>query len=333
MNKASFPKAKRRFTPRRFLILLLALVAVGLLLVLVLPTIMLRVLNFVPRGDLQDFWNEVQHETRTAPIALPSILQTRLPIQVVALPTATATNTTVPAAATATPQPTQPVVKRTTPLARATQPATEAAAPTLVPSETLTPSPTLVSTATNPYAAWFSSAFEPDKVRILSKGHIDLTLNGGDAFANALWVGKDTDDLPLGIAEFDENAIPQLCAVYLNNCRDPRFRIDKVDFRPGGMLVYGSVNVANLFWQQVGVVLLLDENGLTLKIAGMIWNDEVYEVPKTGQVAVTLNDLTARGNAALSTLDIFAPGYDLTIAQMYLDDNRFIVVLKGAAGN
>ena len=326
MSKASLPKTKRRLTLRRFLILLLALLALSLVLVLVLPTIMLRVMNFVPRGDLQNFWNEVQLETGTAPAALPSILQTRRPVVVNALPTASATSSLIAPSATQTPR-----IPSATP--QVASQALETAAPTLLPSATSTPAPTLEPTPANPYADWFSSAFEPAKVRILSRGHIDLTINGGDAFANALWVGQDTGDLPLGIAEFDEEDVPHLCEVYLNNCRDPRFRIDKVDFRPGGMLVYGSINILNLFWQQVGVVLLLDENGLTLKIAGMIWNDEVYEVPKTGQVALTLNDLTERGNAALSTLDIFARGYDLTIGQMYLDDNRFIVVLKDAAGS
>jgi hypothetical protein len=330
MNSSNVPKAKRRFRLRRLLILLLALVALALVLALVLPPIMLRVLNFVPRGNVQSFWNEVQQETGTAPAALPSILQTRLPPEVVALPTSTQTLSATPTTIippTLQPTLTKPVATQ----AAVTAQATETPSETLVP--TLPPSPTVTPTATNPYAAWFSSAIEPERIRIFSKGYLDMTLSSSKAFADALWVGKDTNDLPLGIIEFDENAIPQLCALYFNNCRDPRFRIDKVDFRPSGMLVYGSLNIANLFWQQVGVVMVLDDKGLTLKVAGMVWNEEVYEVPKTGPIATTLTDLTSRGNAALSTLDIFATGYEMTIAQMYFDDNRFIVVLKNALPN
>ncbi len=60
---------------------------------------------------------------------------------------------------------------------------------------------------------------------------------------------------------------------------------------------------------------------------------ENYEVPKTGQVAMTVNDLADRGNMALSTIEVDIVGYKMTIAQMYFDDDRFIVVLQSANGN
>jgi len=312
---------------RRFLIVLIILTTLIGAALLFGPALILRALNFVPRGSVETYWHEVEQQSITSePQALPAILSTRLATRVALAPTAVSTEQ-VSNTPSVTPMPT---------LARtATVPPTGSpqatALPTNTPTSVSTPIPTPTPTPTNPFADYFSSAFQPQKVHIFSRGYLDLSMNGSQTSANALWIGKDTGNQPLGIIEFDENAIPQLCQLYFNNCRDPRFRIDKVDFRPGGMEVYGSINVVGLFWQQVGVVFLLDANNVTLHLGGMIWNDEIYEVPKSGQIATTLTDLTNRGNAALKGLTIDADNTHMTIAQLYFDDNRFIVVLKDAS--
>ncbi len=311
--------------PRRVLIILVVLTLLIGSAILFGPPLLLRVLNFVPRGEVDTYWTQLEQQASVAPQPLPAILSTRRPTLVAALPTdtrqpGTATFTAAPTL-TATPvrvtaSPTAATPDQATPLPSDT--------PTLTPTDPPTPTPT------NPYADYFSVAFEPDSVRVLARGYLNLSLQGSKTFANALWVGRDTNDQPFGVAEFDESAIPALCQQYFKNCVSSHFRVDQVDFRPGGMMVYGSVNVLGLYWQPVGVALLLDSTRTHLKLAGMVWNGEVYEMPTTGPLASTLKDLANRGNAALDHLNIYASGYDLTVAELYFDDTRLMVVLKNA---
>ena len=306
---------------RRVLIILVVLALLIGSAILFGPQLLLRALDFVPRGKVETYWTQLEQQASVEPQPLPAILSTRRPTVVAALPT----DTRQPGTATFTAAPTLTAAPVAIPVSPAAAMPDQA---TPLPSDT--PTPTDPPTPTNPYADYFSVAFEPDSVRVLARGYLNLSVQGSQTFANALWVGRDTNDQPFGVAEFDESAIPALCQQYFKNCVSPHFRVDQVDFRPGGMMVYGSVNVLGLYWQPVGVALLLDSTRTHLKLAGMVWNGEVYEMPTNGPLASTLKDLANRGNAALDHLNIYASGYDLTIAELYFDDTRLMVVLKNA---
>jgi hypothetical protein len=316
---SSTPPSKERLTSRprwalRLLLALLVALALVAAIGLLAPGLVLQLLSFAPQGDVETFWEIIEQAESVesiperdgppqdggVPRRLPEALIARQP---------TASPTALP------PTPTE--VLTATPAAATEPPATVTPIP-----PTLTPAPT---GTVNPYADWFAEAAVPSGVMVTGSG-LTLGLQANDTFASALWFGTSIDGNSLGIVEFPESAIPNMCAKVFNGCRSDRYRIDRVDFRPGGLMVYGSINLGVL-WQSLGVALLLDEDKRSLRVAGVIINDTVYQAPTSGPIASLLNDLTVRGNAALAGLRVQGGGYDLPLTELFFDDERFIAVL------
>lgn len=304
----------------RLLLVLLIMLALGVAVALLAPGLVLQLLNFAPQGDIETFWETIEHAEAVenprddaaengVPRRLPEALVARQP---------TPSHTPPPPTPTVFTTATTALSQATATLAATLPPATETAQPpTFIPSPTGT---------VNPYADWFASASVPPGVVLTSEGFLTLGLQAGDTFASALWFGESITGGSLGIVEFQETAIPSLCEKLFNGCRTERYRIDRVDFRPGGLLVYGSVNIGAL-WQSLGVALLLDDDRRSLRVAGVIIGRMVYQAPSSGPIASVLNDLAGRGNAALSGLRVQGGGYDLPLTELFFDDDRFIAVL------
>jgi hypothetical protein len=311
-NPNTSSTAKRLTSRRRWILLaltLLALVCTAVIIALAAPGVVLQILSFAPRGSVESFWQEVE-TVAGEPSSADALVPRRLPESLILLqPTAAPT---LPPS-TPTPAPTMNPASATTALP-----------PTHTPSPpTITPSPT---ESANPFAGWFSQATVPSGVVLSAEGYLRLALSADDTFASALWFGESVAGESLGIVELHESAIPALCSQIFNNCRTDRYRIDRVDFRPGGLMVYGSINLG-VGWQSLGVALLLDDSRRSLRAAGVIVGDAVYQVPSGGPIASILSDLAARGNAALERLRVQGAGYDLGLTELFFDDDRFIAVL------
>lgn len=300
-----------RSTPRRrgcgcallaFLAALTLLISAAAAVALFAPGIVLRLFTFDSRGDVEQFWQTLESQTTDAPAPLPESLFARLP---------TSTPPMIAAAPTSAPTP-EPL------------PTQSAAPPTDAPP-TETPTPT--ATPVNPYHVWFRYAEAPSTVFVIAEGYMDLSFNRGGLFANAAWVGESHLGKPLGIVEFAEEALPLLCATYFNGCRTPLYRVDRVDFRPGGMVLYGSIN-AGVQWQQVGLALRLNEDRRTLALAGIVLNGEVFAPPTSGRLADILNDAIGRGNQALQVMRLESPPYDLRLSEIWFSDGLFVAVME-----
>lgn len=301
------PSAKRRGCFRLLLIgcaplLLITCIAVAALLS---PGTVLRLFNFDRRGDLETFWHELEPEVTQA-ILLPPVLREQLPTATRA-PTLTPTRS-APLAA-------QPTVTEIPLIAD----------PTELPFTPETPTPT--PTPTSIYQAWFRTSTIPEVVLVKAEGYMNLSFHRTGLFANAIWVGESYVGQQLGILEFEETAVEMLCELYFNNCRTPFYRVDRVDFRRGGMVVYGGINVG-FWWQDVGVALVLNPDNRSLRFAGVLLDEELYAPPTQGRIADVINDLVTRGNAALQQLTIQADAYTLHFSEMWFDEDRFVAVLQ-----
>lgn len=290
----NFPeKPKSRGCARLLLIPLVAVMAalciVGL--IVLSPGSALQILNFDRRGDLETYWETIEPQTTREVADLPPILLDGLPT----------------ARPSLTPAPSR------TPDASQTPAPTSSFFPTALP--------------TNPYQAWFRTAYIPRILQVNAEGFLNVGFQQSGLFADAVWVGENYNGTPLGILEFDESAIGLLCEAYFNGCESPLLQVNRVDFRRGGMVVYGRVNTG-LWWQEVGVVLLLNPDNRTLDLGGLLVNEEIYAPPEDGQLAAVLDDLLRRGNAALTALTVQADDLTLRFAQMWFDDQRFIAVLE-----
>lgn len=331
-NNSNTSQPPRRLTsrwPLRLLLVLLIALALTVAVALIAPGLVLQLLSFNPQGDVETFWETIEQTENSQPsqqVEISSgdgVVPRRLPQALIARQ---------PTASTLPPTPTLAAATQLPPtLIAATQ-----APPTLATATQLPPTPTLIATTqapptlaptgtVNPYADWFAQASVPAGVVVTGSG-LTLGLQADDTFASALWFGESIDGGSLGIVEFPESAIPNMCARVFNGCRTERYRIDRVDFRPGGLMVYGSVNVG-MVWQSLGVALLLDDDKRSLHVAGVIVGDTVYQAPTSGPIATVLNDLTRRGNAALAGLRVQGGGYDLPLTELFFDDDRFIAVL------
>lgn len=276
-------------------LLSLAFVTIAVTVVLLAPETVLRLFSFEARGDIEQYWQTLESQTTAAHAPIPESLFARLP--------------------TSTPPPTVAVPTGAPTLESALLTATES------PISTPTDAPV------NPYQAWFRYAEAPLVVFVRAEGYMDLSFNRGGLFANAAWVGESHLGKPLAILEFPEEALTLLCEIYFNRCQTPLYRVDDVDFRPGGMVIYGSISIG-IGWQRVGVALRVNEDRRTLGLGGVILNGEVFAPPTSGRLADILNEAIGRGNQALRTLHLDAPPYSLRLSEIWFTDGLFLAVME-----
>lgn len=183
---------------------------------------------------------------------------------------------------------------------------------TLVPAEpTPQPAPTLL----------VDRLIAPTYINLYAEGYVDVTVPTDRAFAESFAFVRQSDNAIAAAFAFRENALDQICRVWLNNCELPLARVESVDFRQDGMIVYGSVFLGAI-WQTLGVILVLEEgeSGMAFALGGVVIDEMVYRVPRTGAVAETLGDLLDRANRALGRLTLRTNDYTLALRQITFDD-------------
>jgi hypothetical protein len=161
----------------------------------------------------------------------------------------------------------------------------------------------------------------PNYINLYAEGYVDVTVPTDQAFAESFTFARQSGGEIAAAFAFRENALDQICSVWLNDCELPLVRVESVDFRQDGMIVYGSVFLGAI-WQTLGVILVLDEGdqGMAFALGGVVIDETVYRVPRTGPVAETLGDLLDRANRALGRLTLRTTDYTLALRQITFDD-------------
>ncbi|GEM_PF-3461024 len=177
------------------------------------------------------------------------------------------------------------------------------------------------------YADWFQWANTPDVITIDAGPRGRFTLDSAQMFAETLWIGDGIDGLPLGVMSFREDALGEICDTWLAGCAAEQYRVDRVDFRPGGGVIYGSANFAG-FWQDAGLVMTLTSDRAGFDVAGMVLGGTLYAVPTDGDIAHQIGRLVTEGNAVLRQARLITEGYTLAVTEIHLTDDRLTLVLR-----
>ncbi len=149
--------------------------------------------------------------------------------------------------------------------------------------------------------------------RVFSAEHI---------FAKRLERGRTTGGQVAYFIEFDEAGLNQ----YLNYWfgawakQNTHLRNAYMDLKPGGVIVYGEVDLGTR-WQRAGAVFSLDESGRQFVFAGVDMAGELLAAPPYGPLTEGIKALTENGNRALRELRFIDPEGDLYIQQIVLSDN------------
>ncbi len=152
-------------------------------------------------------------------------------------------------------------------------------------------------------------------------------MNTADFYASTVWVGTGVDGYPLGLVEYRENALDGLCRTWLQNCAIEQARLTSVDFRPGGLIAYGTVNLGQIA-QDIGVAVALGADRKSLVPVGVVVNNQVYAVPAEGQIADMVNDIVSRANNILRDVRVQAGGYTLSLVEIGLTNDGVMFVLR-----
>jgi len=265
----------------------------------------------------------------TSPTPTPTTSPTPTPTT---SPTPTPTETGTPTLTPAPERTSSAVPLRTTstripPTDTATASPTPTATLTPTPSATASPTPSATPAPTFTPTASFQRIQTPPELHISAPGYIDVRVPSERTYADSLVFAQNAAGKVVAAVVFREDALRGLCDTWLNGCRSTLYRIDSVDFRPGGVILYGSLTVGTLA-QQVGVAMILDEvsSGYRFRLAGLVYNGVVYAVPETGSIAEITRDLLQRGNTALRLLTLEAADIDLRLRQVVLDDESLSLV-------
>lgn len=170
----------------------------------------------------------------------------------------------------------------------------------------------------------------PNYINLYAEGYVDVTVPTERTFAESFTFARQPEGGIAAAFAFRENALDQMCAVWLNNCELPLARVESIDFRQDGMIVYGSVFLGAI-WQTLGVILALEdgESGMAFTLGGIVIDETVYRVPRTGPVAETLGDLLDRANRALARLTLRTTDYTLALRQITFDDGLMTLLWEG----
>ena len=290
------PRPRRRFNPKWLLGLIpacLACMAVVVLAVVLLPRLLLQSIGFTPQGDVDAFWTEqltLEPVSRATPV-LPPPPPGANPVTGVIQATPTAL--VLPGSGGSVQQ--------------------QSAGGGAVVSE--------------PYGGWFASGGQPASMVIGVQGGSNVTLDSSQPFADSALVGQGTDGYGLGVVQFQETDLGGICAALLRGCTSDQYTIQRVDFHPGGAVIYAQVNVAGL-WQAAGVVLTLGADQKSFQAAGVVFNGVMYGIPSSGEIATLVNNMVGSGNTALRDMRVQANGYSLSLIQMSVDETTLTLILR-----
>ena len=76
------------------------------------------------------------------------------------------------------------------------------------------------------------------------------------------------------------------------------------------------------------VAVTLGADQKSFQAAGVVFNGVMYAIPTSGDIAILVNNLVERGNAALRDLRVQANGYSLSLIQMAVDETTLTLILR-----
>ena len=183
-----------------------------------------------------------------------------------------------------------------------------------------------VSSTPPDYNGWFQTASIP-QVLVVSSSTGSVTVNTSEAYVSDARFGMGVDGFPLGVIEYQENALPGICATWLRGCVTDQFAVTVVDFRPGGLLVNGTVNVGGVT-QSLGLALGLGADGKSMVPQGIVLGGQLYAIPQSGDIADYVAEAVSRSNEALGQLQVQADGRSLGLVQMQIMDDRLTLIFR-----
>jgi hypothetical protein len=209
--------------------------------------------------------------------------------------------------------------------------------PTVIVDRLPTPSPSTPEAGLTPtglsYTDWFLTSTTVSDVTVYSMtSNGPITMTSADAqregFAEAFLIGESIEGSPLAVAEYREDALGSLCDFWMSGCKTNRYRIERLDFRPGGMIVYGDINIEGVYWyENVGVALQLNADRISFEPVGIVWDDELFALPESGPFADRIAELAALGNRSLAALRMEIGGTPVRLAELRLTDEQFLLIL------
>lgn len=305
-------------------------VILGLLALRFGPELVLRGLNFTPEGSVDAVWETIalepapflggidDGEGESSGVVIGRLPTPTLPI----ILEADFTEVPIDPSPTGTPAPTHTLPAQVIVLSSPTD--ALSATPTNTPAET----PTISVTATTDPRTAFRRITTPDILNVISPGYLDVTAPARSVYAESLIFSQNQLGERLVVAVFDEDSLDGLCAEWLNDCTHPLLKVNSVDFRPDGMIVYGTVRLTDAITRDLGVAMRLDrsEEILQFRMVGVVLDGTIYRLPATGQVAEVTRELLRRGNDALAALTLRAGEHEYALRNIVLDDDRLMIV-------
>lgn len=169
---------------------------------------------------------------------------------------------------------------------------------------------------------------QPEQVTI-NLGEYGISELPGSSDAYTASVGQDSAGVQTAIVAVDENGLYQeICRRDNTICSgaNSQYQLTRVDFRPGGAVIYANINLSG-FTQQIGAVLRIDSSGRQFEVMGIDVGGTLFAAPNN-DIAQILEDIELRGNDALSQFTIQANDRQYFLANMIADDNFLTLVMQ-----
>lgn len=177
------------------------------------------------------------------------------------------------------------------------------------------------------YSGWFQSTESPDTITLDTGGSGRFTVDSAGTFAETVVIGESVEGDSLGVVEYSEEALDDICAAWLGGCATEHYRVQRVDFRPQGAILYGSVNLGGL-WQEAGIALVVTPDRMGFEAVGVVLDGMLYAVPAEGEIAELVHRLVTEGNTALRRVRVQAGDRLLALAEMQVTDDRLTLILR-----
>jgi uncharacterized protein YigE (DUF2233 family) len=94
--------------------------------------------------------------------------------------------------------------------------------------------------------------------------------------------------------------------IFPEGSRSDRYRDVEIDLRPQGVILYADVDLG-LRRQRIGLLVLQDEEGLTMSPAGLVLDQQLYDMPEEGSLTRAILPAGRQVQRALHALTVVGP--------------------------
>lgn len=152
-------------------------------------------------------------------------------------------------------------------------------------------------------------------VDVILRPHIDDPLSlstsdmmDADSAGNALLGNAAMPDKTVYVLAVDEENLNRLVRTWIvpQESEDGSVYDVTVDLQPGGLIIYKNVSLG-LRQHQIGLLLLQDEEGLKVSRAGVVLDDELYDLPASATVAQLILPTGREVERLLNALTVTGP--------------------------